>query len=63
MLRVCLHCSFTGVYEEYKALQKNQGFDLTEYTGMEAIRYTYRVLNYLRTEQSGHGHNLSSETK
>ena len=33
-------------YEEYNALQKEQGFDLTPYAGMQVKRYSYRVLNY-----------------
>ena len=41
---------FTGVYEEYNSLQKEQGFDLSRYAGVEAVRYTYRVLNYPGTE-------------
>jgi hypothetical protein len=37
---------FPDVYQEYNELQKNQGFDLTEYAGREAMRYSYRVTNY-----------------
>jgi hypothetical protein len=37
---------FTGVYEEYVSLQKEQGFNLDKYGGMEAVRYTYKILNY-----------------
>ena len=37
---------FTGVYEEYGNLQAEQGFDLAQYGGMEAVRYTYKILNY-----------------
>jgi len=33
-------------YEEYNALQKEQGFDLTPYAGMQVKRYSYRVTNY-----------------
>ena len=33
-------------YEEYNALQKEQGFDLEPYAGMQVKRYSYRVLNY-----------------
>jgi len=38
--------TFTGVYEEYNKLQLSQGFDLSRFAGVEATRYTYRVLNY-----------------
>lgn len=37
---------FTDVYAKYNDIQKSQGFDLSEYGGMEAVRYTYKVLNY-----------------
>ena len=38
--------TFTGVYEEYNKLQLSQGFDLSQFGGVEATRYTYRVLNF-----------------
>lgn len=38
--------SFTGVYADYAALQARQGYPLAEYGGMEAVRYSFRVLNY-----------------
>ncbi|UOO38457.1 DUF4830 domain-containing protein [Oscillospiraceae bacterium CM] len=37
---------FTAVYKQYNALQQAQGFDLSKYGGIEATRYTYRILNY-----------------
>ncbi|HHU05160.1 MAG TPA: DUF4830 domain-containing protein [Clostridiales bacterium] len=37
---------FTGVYADYLKLQETQGFDLKNYGGVEAKRYTYEVLNY-----------------
>ena len=37
---------FTDVYEDYNNLQKSQGFDLSKFGGIEAIRYTYAVANY-----------------
>lgn len=33
-------------YTEYLALQTDQGFDLSKYTGKRVRRYTYDVLNY-----------------
>lgn len=36
----------SSVYEEYNKIQQTQGFDLSEFGGMEAVRYTYKVLNY-----------------
>ena len=44
--------AFTDVYEDYNALQKAQGFDLSTYGGLEAVRYTYKVLNYPDTEET-----------
>jgi hypothetical protein len=37
---------FTKVYANYASLQKKQGFELANYGGMEAKRYTYEILNY-----------------
>lgn len=34
------------VYLSYNKMQKQQGFDLTAYKGMQVQVYTYRVLNY-----------------
>lgn len=33
-------------YDEYLALQSEQGFDLTKYAGKRVKRYTYEVTNY-----------------
>ena len=34
------------VYERYNALQKSQGYDLTQYAGKTVMRYVYKVNNY-----------------
>ena len=34
---------FSTVFEDYNALQKRQGFDLSRYCGQEVELYTYRV--------------------
>ena len=34
------------VYTEYNKIQTAQGFDLSKFGGAEAMRYTYRILNY-----------------
>ncbi len=36
----------SDVYEKYNELQKKLGFDLSEYCGKKAERYTYKVLNH-----------------
>lgn len=42
---------FTGAYSEYNELQLSQGFDLANYCGEAATRYTYAVLNYPTGEE------------
>jgi len=37
---------FSDIFEAYNKLQQEAGFDLRNYKGREAIRYTYRVLNH-----------------
>ena len=37
---------FSDVYENYNALQKNGGFDLSAYKGEQAEVYTYPVTNH-----------------
>ena len=34
------------IFERYNALQKSQGYDLTEYAGKTVMRYVYRINNY-----------------
>ena len=34
------------VFERYNALQKNQGYDLSEYSGKTVMRYVYQINNY-----------------
>lgn len=36
----------SDVFERYNALQKSQGYDLTEYAGKTVMRYVYEVKNY-----------------
>lgn len=38
--------TFDSSYDDYLALQKRQGFDLTAYAGRTVKRYTYEVVNY-----------------
>ena len=33
-------------YDDYLALQSQQGFDLQKYAGKRVKRYTYEILNY-----------------
>lgn len=50
--KIVIPGEFSEVYENYNILQKEQGFDLSEYSGIDAVRYTYEVLNY-PGEESG----------
>ena len=34
------------VFERYNALQKSQGYDLSQYAGKTVMRYVYKVKNY-----------------
>lgn len=36
----------SDVYDRYNALQKSQGYDLTQYAGKNVMRYVYKVNNY-----------------
>lgn len=37
---------FSPVYEDYNALQLQQGYDLADYAGKDCVLYTYSVVNY-----------------
>lgn len=37
---------FSQVFEKYNELQKQQGFDLHKYSGLEVETYTYKVTNH-----------------
>ncbi len=37
---------FSDVYEQYNAVQKSQGYDLTKYQGKNVMQYVYLVENY-----------------
>lgn len=34
------------VFDRYNALQKSQGYDLTQYAGKTVMRYVYKIQNY-----------------
>ena len=36
----------TEVFDRYNALQKSQGYDLSQYAGKKVMRYVYKVGNY-----------------
>ncbi len=43
---IIIPSEFNEVYENYNKLQKEQGFDLSDYRGKKAMLYTYNVTNY-----------------
>lgn len=43
--------TFSDVFEEYNNLQKQQGFDLSDYSGLEVEMYTYKITNYKTDEE------------
>lgn len=45
-VNVTIPSEFNKVYENYNNLQKQQGLDLNNYKGFNAVRYTYDVENY-----------------
>ena len=36
----------TEVFDRYNQLQKNQGYDLSNYAGKKVMRYVYQIKNY-----------------
>ncbi|MDD6728234.1 MAG: DUF4830 domain-containing protein [Eubacteriales bacterium] len=38
--------SWNDVYINYNEIQKNQGFDLSDYKGRKVTLYTYKITNY-----------------
>ena len=36
----------TSVYQRYNALQKSQGYDLSQYAGKTVMRYVYKINNF-----------------
>ena len=36
----------TEVFDRYNALQKSQGYDLSQYAGKKVMRYVYKIGNY-----------------
>lgn len=43
---------FSGVFADYNKLQRQQGFDLSTYAGMDCTTYTYRITNYAGTNDT-----------
>ena len=50
MEEIRIPARFDEAYEQYNALQKEQGFDLKRYCAVNALKYTYRIKNYNGTD-------------
>lgn len=46
IVEVAIPTEFNDVYQKYNKIQKEQGFDLEQYKGKRAKRFTYEVKNY-----------------
>lgn len=46
MIEVIIPQEFDQVYQEYNAIQKKQGMDLSDYAGKRVKRYTFTITNY-----------------
>ena len=44
--KITIPSEFNEVYTSYNELQKQQGLDLTKYSGEECTKYTYKILNF-----------------
>ncbi|MGN0661451.1 MAG: DUF4830 domain-containing protein [Oscillospiraceae bacterium] len=49
---VIIPAEFSDVYENYNEIQKQQGYDLSDYKSKEVKRYTYEVKNYPLSDSS-----------
>ncbi len=49
---ITLPKEFDVVYETYNAVQLNSGFDITKYKGKNVSRYSYKVLNHIKSGES-----------
>lgn len=48
--KVLIPKEFSAVFDKYNELQKKQGFDLSDYCGLEVETYTYEITNYNSSE-------------
>jgi hypothetical protein len=44
--KVTIPRKFSDVYEQYNELQRQQGFDLSDYRGLDCMLYVYTVTNW-----------------
>ncbi len=49
---ITLPREFDVVYETYNSVQLGSGFDMTPYKGKGVSRYSYKVLNHIKSEET-----------
>lgn len=63
VIEITIPLEFGDVYNNYNAIQLEQGFDLSEYKGLNCKRYSYSVLNYPRQNSDVRANILVYNTK
>ncbi len=48
---IIIPSEFDSVFENYNLIQLEAGFDLNDYKGKKAVRYTYKMLNFPNNER------------
>lgn len=61
IVEVAIPAEFNDVYQNYNKIQKEQGFDLTDYRQKRVKRYTYVVTNYPNEPEEVHANLLVYE--
>jgi len=51
IIEIIIPAQFDALYEEYNAMQKQAGYDLSKHAGRRGKRYTYVVTNYPGVDQ------------
>jgi len=51
IIEIIIPTQFDALYEEYNAMQKQTGYDLSKHAGRRGKRYTYVVTNYPGVDQ------------
>jgi len=63
VVEVVIPAEFGEVYGRYNEIQKEQGFDLSDYRGKQVRRYTYIITNYPGKPENVRANLLVSEGK
>ena len=63
MVEITIPENFNSTYENYNAIQKNQGLDLSKYKGKVCTRFTYQVLNHKDSSKGARANILVYKSK